>query len=65
MDYHIYVSDQPNQDEDSLPLKTPSGKTLWIRIVEYRGGSDSLEYAERHERKGESLLNAVTLPQAQ
>lgn len=51
-----YVSELPSMG--SFLIETPRG-ARYLRIVEYRGGADPLDWAERNRREREVLLNTV------
>lgn len=51
-----YVSELPGMG--SFIIETPCG-ARYLRVVEYRGGADALDWAERNRRDHEVFLNTV------
>ena len=53
----VYASANPAPGS----ITYPDNQTIWIRVEEYRGGTDVMDYGARHERPGETFVNSVTL----
>lgn len=57
----IYASTTCSDPGNSNSIAFYDPQIIWVRVEEYRGGSDLLDYGERNARQGEVFVNSVAL----